>query len=102
MPNHLAIPLDREGIAPRPVSPRLRSQLNYFMAAPGSPGVPELGAGEYWFDPASVAGWLDDGVIELVSPLDTANMTEVELSEEQEDFLTWLRDNDVRHVRVTS
>ena len=36
----------------------------------------------------------------LVSPLDTANMTEVELSEEQEDFLNWLKSSDVRHVRV--
>ena len=32
--------------------------------------------------------------------IDTANMTEVELSEEQEDFLNWLKTSDVRHVRV--
>ena len=36
----------------------------------------------------------------LVSPLDTANMTEVELTEEQETVLGWLDRNQVQHVRV--
>src|SRR5260370_11602066 len=94
------IPLAGEGVARRAMTPRLRSQLNYFMTPPGAPGVPEPGESEYWFDEESVGRWLDDGVFSLVSPLDTAHMTEVELSEEQEEFLTWLRSGDVRHVRV--
>jgi len=93
----LAQPLDPAGLAPRPISPRLRSQLAYFTN-PGA--VAGLGPGEYGFDPAEVARWLDDGVIYLVSPLDTDNMTEVELSEEQEDFLGWVHSQAVRHVRV--
>jgi hypothetical protein len=97
----LVTALDREGVPPKEVSPRLRSQLNYFMTAPGAPGVPPLGESEYWFDPDDVGRWLDDGVFHLVSPLDTANRTEVELTEEQEDFLGWLRANQVRHVRVS-
>jgi hypothetical protein len=97
----LVTALDRGGVSPKAVSPRLRSQLNYFMTAPGAPGVPTLGEDEYWFDPGDVARWLDDGVFHLVSPLDTANRTEVELTEEQEDFLGWLRANQVRHVRVS-
>ena len=36
----LVIPLDREGISPRPISPRFRSQLCYFIASTGSPGAP--------------------------------------------------------------
>ena len=36
----------------------------------------------------------------LVSPLDSANMTEVELTEEQESLLNWLDKNQVAHVRV--
>lgn len=92
--------LDREGVSPRVISPRLRSQLNYFMTSPGSVGVPPLGEREFWFDPEDVRRWLDDGVFRLVSPLDTANMTEVELTEEQEDFLGWLGANQVSHVRV--
>jgi hypothetical protein len=94
------VPLQPPEIAPRTISPRLRSQLVYFATLSGSPGVPVLGEDEYWFDPSEVARWLDDGVIALISPLDTANMTEVELSEEQEAFLSWLVKDKVRHVRV--
>src|SRR6476660_411466 len=96
----LVVPLDREGLTPRPISSRFLSQLCYFMASASSPGAPALGEDEFWFDRDEVNRWLDDGVFYLVSPLDTANMTEVELSEEQEDFLNWLKSTDVRHVRV--
>ena len=96
----LVIPLDREGVAPRTISPRFRSQLIYFIGTPGAPGAPVLGEDEFWFDPVEVNRWLEDGVFYLVSPLDTANMTEVELTEEQEDFLNWLKSSDVRHARV--
>ena len=37
----------------------------------------------------------------LVSPLDSANATEVELTEEQEALLAWLQKNDVQHVRAS-
>ena len=97
----LVVPLDRGGVPPRAITLRLRSQLNYFVTSPGTPGVPDLGEGEYWFDEESVARLLDDGVFYLVSPLDTANMTEVELTEEQEEFLGWLKAGGVRNVRVT-
>ena len=63
-------------------------------------GTPSLGEDEYWFDPSEVSRWLDDGVFYLVSPLDTANMTEVELTEEQEEFLGWLNAKGVAHVRI--
>jgi hypothetical protein len=93
-------PLDRPEIAPRPISVRLRSQLVYFMSPHDAPGVPPLGENEYWFAEAEVARWLDEGVFHLVSPLDTANMTEVELTEEQEALLDWLKAHRVQHVRL--
>lgn len=93
----LLVPLDRPEVAPRPISPRLRSQLIYFATATSGLAT---GEDEYRFDAAEAARWLDDGVIELVSPLDTANMTEVELSEEQEVLLGWLVKEKVGHVRV--
>ncbi len=96
----LVIPLDRGDLTPREISPRLRTQLIYFVGAPGAAGQPALREDEFWFDPAEVVKWLDDGVFYLISPLDTANMTEVELTEEQEDFLGWLRAQRVQHVRV--
>ncbi len=94
------IAVDRPDLAPRPISSRLRSQLVYFAAAADAEGVPPLGDGEYWFRPDEVDRWVDEGVFYLVSPLDTANMTEVEITEEQEALLLWLRDQRVSHVRV--
>jgi len=82
------------------ISPRLRGQLVYFAAAPGGAGVPPLGENEYFFRLIETRTFLDEGVIYLVSPLDTANMTEVEISEEQEDMLEWLAANSLEHVRV--
>ena len=101
MSQPVLIPLDRPDVPRRPISLRLRSQLVYFMSSPGAPGVPALAEGEYWFSPAEVDHWLDEGVFHLVSPLDTANMTEVELTEEQEALLTWLKSSGVCHVRVS-
>jgi hypothetical protein len=94
------VPLDRSGVAPRTISLRLRSQLVYFMSAHDEAGVPPLGENEYWFATIDVAKWLDEGVFYLVSPLDTANKTEVELTEEQESLLTWLNAAGIQHVRL--
>jgi hypothetical protein len=87
-------------MAPRAISSKLRVQLAYFAAVPRPGEGPALGENEYFFPAGAIAQTLDDGVILLVSPLDTANMTEVELSEEQEELLQWLRDSGVEHVRV--
>jgi hypothetical protein len=94
------VSLDHPHLAPLSISPRLRAQLVYFMTPPDTAGVPALGEGEYWFDREEVSRWLSEGVLLLVSPLDTENMTEVEISEEQEVLLGWLVKNHVRHVRV--
>src|SRR5262245_9210437 len=100
MAEPLLVPLDRTEMAPRAISPRLRAQLVYFMTPAGAAGVPRLAENEYWFAAEEVARWVDEGVFYLVSPLDTANMTEVELTEEQESFLQWLQESGVQHVRV--
>lgn len=94
------VPLDRPEVAPFPITLRLRNQLIYFMSARDTPGIPPLEDEDFWFDPAEVAKWVDEGVFYLVSPLDTDNMTEVEISEEQETLLLWLQANKVCHVRA--
>jgi hypothetical protein len=94
------IPLDHSEVEPLVISPRLRSQLVYFHAPAGGAGVPELGPGEMYFREDEVDQWYDDGVILLVSPLDTDNKTEVELSEEQETMLGWLKSHGIRRVRL--
>lgn len=94
------VPIDRPDVPPLAITPRLRTQLIYFCRPAGSPGVPALAEGEFYFDPEDVAKTLDDGVVLLISPLDTDNATEVEISEEQEALLNWLQQQGVRHVRL--
>lgn len=93
-------PVDRPEIPPRTISARLRSQLVYFASSPEGSGGPTLGENEYFLPAEEVEKVLDEGVIYLVSPLDTANKTEVEIEEEQEALLLWLKTNGVQHVRV--
>jgi hypothetical protein len=100
MPQTKLSPVDHPEVPALPISTRLRSQLVYFMTPPGTPGVPDLAEHEYWFAPDDVARWLADGVFQLVSPLDTANWTEVELTDEQEALLIWLDKHGIQHVRV--
>ncbi len=100
MSRFVLVPLDQTAVAPLTISARLSHQLVYFIKSAGHSGSPPLGEHEMSFDPAEVARWLEDGVIFLVSPLDTANMTEVELSEEQEALLEWLHRNHIERVRL--
>lgn len=101
MPQARLVALDHPDLPPYPISERLRSQLVYFQAGPDAPGQPaELGENEFWFDRAEVTRWVMDGVFYLVSPLDTEKATEVELTEEQDALMTWLEENQVRHVRA--
>jgi hypothetical protein len=94
------VSVDRPEAPALVVSGRLRSQLVYFMTMADSPGVPALGEYEYWIARNDVLKWLEEGVFHLVSPLDTENMTEVELTEEQETLLNWLDRNQIQHVQV--
>jgi hypothetical protein len=96
------VPVDRPDVPPLPITDRLRSQLVYFMTSPDAPGLPPIGRDEYWISREEVERALDEGVVLLVSPLDSENFTEVELSDEQETMLEWLRENEVQHVRITT
>jgi hypothetical protein len=94
------LPVERPEVSPLTISERLRGQLVYFMTPPGSAGVPLLEENEYWLARDEVARWLDEGVFYLVSPLDSANATEVELTEEQEALLIWLNKHGIQHLRL--
>lgn len=95
MPRLSLAVIDRPEVPPLTISARLRSQLVYF-AVPLNPPI----EGELAFREEEVEKWLDEGVIELISPLDTANMTEVELEEEQETMLLWLKQQKAWRVRI--
>jgi hypothetical protein len=79
---------------------RFRHDVTYFMTPSGEDGAPALAKGEYWIDAASARRWLDDGVIRLVSPLDSTKAAEAEITEEQEAWLEWLVANGIQHIRM--
>jgi len=82
------------------LSDRFRYEVAYFMTPPGSSGVPALPEGDYWVQLGDARRWLDDGCFELISPLASENKTEVELTEEHEQFLEWALANGVEHIRL--
>lgn len=94
------VAVGRPEIRPYTMPDRFRHEITYFMSVPGQPGVPALGPQEYWIDQSAARSWLEDGFFEIVSPLDSTTKTEIELSEEQENWLGWLVENEVSQVRV--
>jgi hypothetical protein len=89
---------DRPDLPPFPMPDRFRHEVAYFMDVSREPG--RTLRGEYRIDPAQAQAWLDEGAILLVSPLDSENRTEVELSEEQESWLEWMLANQVSRIRL--
>ncbi|MDZ4780581.1 MAG: hypothetical protein SGJ19_10045 [Planctomycetia bacterium] len=94
------IAVGRTDLAPHPMPDRFRHDVSYFMAIPGENGVPVFPAGEYWVPRADAARYLEEGVLVLVSPLDSYHRTEVELTAEQEDWLEWMVRHGVEHIRL--
>jgi hypothetical protein len=92
--------VDQPGIAPFEMPARFRTDVAYFMTPAGERGAPKLPAGEYWIRLEDARRWLDEGAVEVISPLDSVNATEFELTEEQENWLRWLVANEIQHVRV--
>lgn len=92
----------RSDLAPLEMPTRFKHDIAYFMTPPGEAGVPELAPGEYWVKLDEARRWLDEGVLRLVSPLDSENQAEAEISEDQERWLEWLVAHDIQHVRLES
>jgi hypothetical protein len=92
----------RPELAPLEMPARFRHDIAYFMTPFGEQGVPPLSAGQYWVRLEDARRWLDEGVLSLVSPLDSQNRTEVEISDEQQTWLEWMVANQVELVRLES
>jgi len=63
--------------------------------------APTLGKDEYWIRGEDAAKWLEDGVFTLVSPLDAESVAEIELSEDQEIWLEWMVEHQIRTVKIS-
>ena len=89
-------------LPPLRLSDRFRHEITYFMTPGGSSGVPPLAAGEYWVRAEDARNYLEEGVVRIVSPLDSSCQAEIELSEEQEQWLEWMVQHEIEHVRLVS
>lgn len=84
------------------MSDRFRHDVTYFATPPGVQGAPaSLPEREFWIRKEDSQQAFDDGVIRLVSPLDSDTTAEIEISEEQEVWLEWMVQNSIEHIRIT-
>jgi hypothetical protein len=90
----------RPEVPPLSMPDRFRLDVAYFMSVPGERGVPRLPSGEYWVRLEDAKRWLEGGVVPVVSPLDSQNKAEVEISQEQQDWLEWMVSHAVEHIRL--
>lgn len=92
--------LDQPNIKPLQLPDRFKTEVVYFMTPADKLGRPPFPPGEYWIDLKEAKTWLDDYVIEVVSPLAADVKAEMELTDYQEQWLEWLLENKVQHIRV--
>jgi hypothetical protein len=98
--NMLVYAAELPELPPLTMPERFRHEITYFMTPPGVGDVPNLPAGEYWITLSDARRCLEDGVVRIVSPLDSDSKAEIELSEEQEAWLEWMVAHHIEHVRV--
>lgn len=94
------IPLDRPHVLPYLMPARFKTDIAYFMTPAGEPGVPPLGANEYFVQLDDARRWLDELVVLVISPLAAEAKAEIELTEEQEGWLGWMVEHQIQHIRL--
>jgi hypothetical protein len=97
----LVYAVEKPELPPFAMPARFRHDITYFVTQAGEPGVPETVAeGEWWVRHEDARRLYDHGIIRIVSPLDSANSVEVEITEEQEAWLKWMIQHQIEHVRL--
>lgn len=80
---------------------RFRHDVTYFATPAGTGNAPQqLPPKEYWISQSEAERILEDGVLTIVSPLDSDSRTELEITEEQEQLLEWLIQHEIEHIRL--
>ena len=93
--------VDRPDAPPCAMPDRFRHDVTYFATPAGVQDAPaSLGEREYWIRAEDARRILEDGAITIVSPLDSASRTDIEITEDQERWLEWLVRHGAQHVRV--
>lgn len=91
--------VDQPDLQPFPMPERFRHEVTFFALDHLADGSP-LSEGEWSIDLAEADSILADGVVRLVSPLDSDSRAEIELSEEQEAWLEWVTAHRIERVRL--
>jgi hypothetical protein len=95
------VPVDRPELAPFAMPDRFRHDITYFVTSPGESGAPaKLGENEWWVRLCDANEFYDEGILRIVSPLDSQSTAELEITEEQEAWLRWMIDNRIEHIRL--
>jgi hypothetical protein len=95
------VPVERPEVAPFQMPDRFRHDITYFVTSPGESGAPAaLGENEWFVRLADAQRFYEEGVLRIVSPLDSQSTAELEISEEQEAWLSWMIDNQIEHIRL--
>lgn len=93
--------VDQANVPPLTMPDRFRHDITYFVTSPGETGAPaHLPPREYWIRREDSQRILEDGVITIVSPLDSTKQTEIEITVEQEMWIAWLVKHSIQHVRL--
>lgn len=95
------VPVSISSLTPHLMPDRFRHDVTYFCTPAGTQGAPaKLPEREYWVRLDDSRQALHDGVIRIVSPLDSASTTEIEITEEQENWLRWMVQHQIEHIRL--
>lgn len=92
--------VNRPEVPPLALPDRFRTEVVYFMTPPDELGITEVPANHYWINLENARQWLEDYVIEVVSPLAADAKAEMELTDYQESWLEWLLEHQVEHIRI--
>lgn len=92
--------VDRPDVPSIDMPMRFRREVVYFMTPADTSDAPKLSDHEYWIEAANVERWLDDGGFTVVSPLDAESVAEIELTEDQERWLEWMKQYAIDRIRV--
>ena len=97
----LVYAVEKPELPPFEMPTRFRHDITYFVTRAGEQGVPEtIATVEWWVRREDAKRLYDEGVVRIVSPLDSANSVEVEITEEQEAWLKWLIHHEIEHLRL--
>ena len=95
------VPVGRPEVAAFEMPDRFRHDITYFVTSPGESGAPaKLGENEWWVRLCDANEFYDEGILRIVSPLDSQSTAELEITEEQEAWLRWMVDNRIERIRL--